>query len=67
MIKQQKKNWAFIMITVVLIIFNFILGSQTELLSRVFGLNTIDERIWIVFAIVIGLCIYLFFNDKSSK
>jgi hypothetical protein len=67
MIKQQKKNWGFIMIIVVLIIFNFILGYQTELLSKVFGLNTIDERIWIVFAIVIGLCIYLFFNDKSSK
>ncbi|MCL2934170.1 MAG: hypothetical protein MGG11_18585, partial [Trichodesmium sp. MAG_R03] len=67
MIVQQKKNWGFIIITVVLIIFNFKLGSQTELLSQVFGLNTIDERIWIVFAIVIGLCIYLFFNDKLSK
>ncbi len=67
MIVQHKKNWLSIMITVVLIIFNFILGSQTELLSKVFGLNTIDERIWIVFAIVIGLCIYLFFNDQSSK
>ena len=66
-IVQKKKNWGFIIITVVIIVLSFILGTQIEFLSLLFGLNTIDERIWILFIIFTGLCIYLFFNDKSSK
>ncbi|MCL2936263.1 MAG: CHAT domain-containing protein [Trichodesmium sp. MAG_R02] len=65
--KQQKKNWILIIITLVIILLSFIIGAQTQLLSLLFGLNTIDERIWILFFITTGLCIYLFFNYKSSK
>ena len=65
--KQQKKNWILIIMTPVVTVLTLILGAQTQLLSLLFGLNTIDERIWILFSITTGLCVYLFFNDKSSK
>ncbi|NEO53037.1 MAG: CHAT domain-containing protein [Okeania sp. SIO3B5] len=66
-IRQQNKNWILIIITLVLIVSNFILGAQTELLSRIFGLNTVDPRTWIIFVIFTGLSIYIFSNYKSSK
>ena len=66
-IGKQKKNWILIIMTPVVTVLTLILGAQTQLLSLLFGLNTIDERIWILFFITTGLCIYLFFNYKSSK
>lgn len=66
-IGKQKKNWRLIIMAPVVTVLTLILGAQTQLLSLLFGLNTIDERIWILFIIFTGLCIYLFFNDKSSK
>ena len=66
-IGKQKKNWILIIMTPVVTVLTLILGAQTQLLSLLFGLNTIDERIWILFIIFTGLCIYLFFNYKSSK
>ncbi|MDY7008226.1 MAG: hypothetical protein SWX82_30940 [Cyanobacteriota bacterium] len=61
-IRQKEKNWILIIITVVFIAFNLILGAQTELLSRFFGVNTIDDRMWILLVVFSWLFIYLFSN-----
>ncbi|NEQ76338.1 MAG: hypothetical protein F6K23_26835 [Okeania sp. SIO2C9] len=49
------------------LILSFILGAQTELFSKVFGLNTIDERTWIFVVIFSWLLTYLFFNYLGNQ
>ena len=66
-IGKQKKNWILIIMTPVVTVLTLILGAQTQLLSLLFGLNTIDERIWILFSITTGLCVYLFFGISITK
>ncbi|MGK7886844.1 MAG: CHAT domain-containing protein [Crocosphaera sp.] len=63
----QRKEIRFLFILPIIVIsFSLWLGHrQTELLSRLFGLNTVDWRVWLVYPLFTGGCVYLFLNYQN--
>jgi hypothetical protein len=65
----MKKQKSWLIYTTMGTVFSaiFIGLSQKELLSHLFGLNTPDERIWIIYPIFIGLCFWAFLNKDFLR
>ncbi|NET74515.1 MAG: hypothetical protein F6K62_27540, partial [Sphaerospermopsis sp. SIO1G2] len=63
----KKLRLVFIIPTLVIFLSLWLGHGQTELLSRLFGLNTVDSRIWLLYPLFTGLCVYLFLNYQNRE
>ena len=64
--KTREKLWLTLTTPIIASICLFIGLFQTDLIDILFGLNTIDYRVWIIYPVFIGVCFYLFLNYQDN-